>query len=357
MATPLDRFKQVRRQALELDPEALVRASTLDERRLPLVLEPALPGVDLVAWARANRPRLQRALLEHGGVLVRGTDPNPEHFRRLVAAVTDKVMDFSGGAATRTKVGDKLYTSTEYPAHLPIHLHNEHCYANDWPMLVFFFCTVAPDDRGETPIVSSRALRAALPEELRRRFEEKGVLYVRNYRHRRAWQSAYHTEDRAEVEAVCRRAQREFEWIGEHELRTWERRPAVRPHPITGEPVWFNFAHGFHVSRRRDFEVAGAPAEDKADDVLWPNNAFYGDGTEIDEADLDTIERKIAELEVAFPWRAGDLLILDNMLVAHGRRPFSGPRKIMLQMAHRHSELGAGQEAYLDLQPELAGAT
>lgn len=352
-----DRLKQARRQALELDPDTAVRSSTFDDRRLPLVIEPALPGVDLVGWARASRARLQRALLDHGGVLVRSGNADPDHFRRLVAACTEQLIDYAGGAATRTKVGDKLYTSTEYPAHLPIHLHNEHCYSNDWPMLVFFFCHIAPHDRGETPIVSSRALRAALPEAIRRRFEEKGVLYVRNYRHRRAWQAAYHTEDRAEVEAVCRKADRELEWIGEHELRTWERRPAVRPHPITGEPVWFNFAHGFHVSRRRDFEAPGAPAGDAADDVLWPNNAYYGDGSEIDPDDLDTIDRTIDEQAVVFPWRAGDLLILDNMLVAHGRKPFSGPRKIMLQMARRHSELGERPQGYLDVEPELTRAS
>lgn len=350
--TNFDRFKQSRRQVQVLDPEALVRCGTFDERRLPLWVEPAQPGVDLVAWAAASKARLQRDLLDHGAVLLRGGIDTQEQFSALVGAITSKLMDYAGGAATRTRVGNKLYTSTEYPSHLPIHLHNEHCYSNDWPMLLFFFCAVAPQDRGETPIVSSRALREALPEEIRRRFEEKGVLYVRNYRHRRAWQNAYQTEDRAEVEAVCRQAQRELEWIGDHELRTWERRPATRRHPITGEEVWFNFAHGFHISRRRDFEASGAAPGEKADDVLWPNNAYYGDGSEIDPADLDTIDATIDRLAVAFPWQRGDLLIIDNMLAAHGRRPFSGPRRIMLQMAHRYSELGASPKAYLDFDGE-----
>ena len=36
---------------------------------------------------------------------------------------------------------------------------------------------------------------------------------------------------------------------------------------------------------------------------------------------------------VSFPWQKGDLLMLDNMLVAHGRAPFSGPRQILVGMA------------------------
>jgi alpha-ketoglutarate-dependent taurine dioxygenase len=32
-------------------------------------------------------------------------------------------------------------------------------------------------------------------------------------------------------------------------------------------------------------------------------------------------------------WEAGDLLMLDNLLAAHGRRPFSGERRIAVAMS------------------------
>ncbi len=33
-----------------------------------------------------------------------------------------------------------------------------------------------------------------------------------------------------------------------------------------------------------------------------------------------------------FEWRAGDLLVVDNVLAAHGRMPFSGARRVLLAM-------------------------
>jgi alpha-ketoglutarate-dependent taurine dioxygenase len=38
------------------------------------------------------------------------------------------------------------------------------------------------------------------------------------------------------------------------------------------------------------------------------------------------------ELEVVFPWQKGDIVMLDNMLVAHARNPFAGNRKLLVAM-------------------------
>jgi hypothetical protein len=40
---------------------------------------------------------------------------------------------------------------------------------------------------------------------------------------------------------------------------------------------------------------------------------------------------------VTFPWQEGDILMLDNMLVAHGRSPFVGSRKIAVGMSETYS--------------------
>ena len=41
---------------------------------------------------------------------------------------------------------------------------------------------------------------------------------------------------------------------------------------------------------------------------------------------------------VSFAWRRGDVLMLDNMLVAHGRATFKGDRRVVVAMAQTASE-------------------
>ena len=45
-------------------------------------------------------------------------------------------------------------------------------------------------------------------------------------------------------------------------------------------------------------------------------------------------------IEVAFPWQRRDILMLDNMLVAHARNPFKGPRKLCVAMGEMFSPAG-----------------
>jgi hypothetical protein len=63
-----------------------------------------------------------------------------------------------------------------------------------------------------------------------------------------------------------------------------------------------------------------------------PRNAYYGDGTPINESDLERIREIYANEAVVFGWQKQDILVLDNMLAAHGRRPFRGSRKIVVGM-------------------------
>lgn len=105
-------------------------------------------------------------------------------------------------------------------------------------------------------------------------------------------------------------------------------------HPRTGDWVWFNQAHLFHVSNLPP-EVRESLLEIVDEDDL-PRNVYYGDGSPIEESLLDDIRGVLAEATVSFPWRSGDVLMLDNMLTAHARAPFSGPRKVIVAMAQGH---------------------
>ena len=132
------------------------------------------------------------------------------------------------------------------------------------------------------------------------------------------------------MEDYCRSARVECIWKENGNLQTRQVRPAVRQHSKTGEWVWFNHIAFWHVSSL-DPEVRKMfLSEFSLDDLAY--NTYYGDGSSIDDEVVEEIREAYRQETVAFPWQDGDVLMMDNMLVAHGRHPFTGPRKILVAM-------------------------
>jgi len=320
-----------------------MRMKYFNEQRLPLVCD-APAELDLPGWLRLNRDSLREKLYEHGAILLRS--PSKPDFDATVQAFTDSLVDYRGGAAIRSRVDRETYTASEYPAELEIRQHSEFCYSYDWPMLLFFHCAeIEQSYTGQTPIADNRRVLAEMPEEVRRQFAERGLTYMRGYGYNRTWQRSYETDSREDVEALCAAEGRRCEWVGDDQLRTYETRPATAVHPLTGESVWFNCAHGFHISRMDDhIREALSTSPDDTDDRLWPNNVFWADGSEIDPAIIDVAHEIVQRNTVQFDWQVGDTLIIDNMLCSHGRRPFSGRRRILLKMAESYRAIRASED-------------
>jgi alpha-ketoglutarate-dependent taurine dioxygenase len=200
-------------------------------------------------------------------------------------------------------------------------------------MRIWFYCVKAAERGGETPIADSRRVFQRIDPGICQRFVEREVLYVRHYGKGLdlSWENVFQTASRAEVEAYCRGAGIEYEWRENDCLRTRQRCQAVATHPRTGETVWFNQAHLFHVSSLESEVRRSLLSTVKPGDL--PRNAYYGDGTEIDDSSLDGIRACYRQEAVVFPWREGDVLMLDNMLTAHGREPFVGARRVVVGMA------------------------
>jgi alpha-ketoglutarate-dependent taurine dioxygenase len=299
----------------------------------PQVIE-AEPGLaDWRPWFAEAMPRLLPALRQSGALLLRGFPlRDADDFRTAVAAMAPELRGYAGGTSPRSRVTDGVYTSTEYPRHLEIPLHNEMSYSGRWPERLYFFCAEPPPTGGETPIADSRRILAAMPAEIVAELERRQVMYVRNLAAAgspyNAWSKAFETSDRAAVEAHCRELDIQFEWRADGGLRIHEIRPALRTHPDTGERVWFNQVHLFHASNTPTASAVSARVE-----AGLPMAAYYGDGGRIDNATLATVREVMRAERRLFRWQRGDLLVVDNLLAAHGRAPFEGPRRILVAMS------------------------
>jgi len=293
-------------------------------------------SASLIAWLKDAHAEWSDLLLGKGSILFRGFDVRgTADLERIIRAIGPRPLGYVGGNSPRTRVSDKVYTSTEYPADQRITLHNELSYAQSWPMRIVFCCETPAASGGETPIADSRVAMRLLPKALVERFEAKGLIYLQTLHGGtgigRSWQASFETTDRSVVEQLLSRNGVEFEWTKLDSLKIRYHRKATEVHPVTGQILWFNQADQWHPSNldaetRRMMEMVVA-AED------FPHNVTFGDGGSIPEEDIATIRDTLWENAVVSPWQRHDVLLLDNMLVAHGRRPYKGQRKVYVAMA------------------------
>ena len=333
-----------KRRSIDFGRSPMVKTSFFDPaKNFPLVVRPTIDGLNLITWADKNRDFLELNLYKYGAILFRDFgESTAEDFECFIQTTSGPLLDYTYRSTPRKRVGGKVFTSTEYPPEMSIFLHNENSYSRNWAMKLFFLCVHEPLSRGETPIADSRRMFEHIDADIKEQFMRKNVMYVRNYGVDidLPWQDVFQTESRSEVEEYCRRSNMTFEWLGNERLRTRQICQAVAEHPKTGEMVWFNQANLFHVS--------SLPAEiqhsllSNFDEESLPRNVYFGNGERIEPDMIAHINQVYERESINFSWRKGDILMLDNMLTAHGRNPFTGPRKIVVGMAEPFSNENLG---------------
>jgi alpha-ketoglutarate-dependent taurine dioxygenase len=305
---------------------------------LPVVIKPKLNGVKLSAWAASNRYLIETRLLRHAGILLRGFRVDSvDEFQSFAATISDRLLEYKERSSPRSHVKENVYTSTDYPADQSIFLHNENSYQRSWPMKILFFCDTPAREGGETPIADCRKILRRINPIIRDCFLNRQWMYVRNFGDGFGlpWQTVFQTSDKSVVEEHCRKSRITAEWKEGDRLRLRSVLPAMTRHPKTGEMIWFNHATFFHVTTLEKPLRESLMAEFKAEDL--PTNTYYGDGSEIEDSVLEELRRAYEAEKVVFPWKQGDVLLLDNMLAAHGRNPYVGTRKVLVAMGEPFS--------------------
>ena len=329
------KISPARRKIVCLSKEELVRFGSLEDgKSTPFLIEPAITGLSLVDWAKNNRSIIEASLYKHGAILFRGFNMGGmKEYEQFVKAVSDEMLDYRERSSPRTQVGDRIYTSTDYPPNQSIFLHNENSYAHLWPLKIFFFCVNPGRRDGQTPIADTRKVLERIDHQIVARFRERKVLYLRNFGSGLglSWRTVFQSKDKSAVEEYCRNAGYEVRWREGDRLTIRRIGQAVATHPKTGEQVWFNHAAFFHVSTLGQNLREALLAEFQEEEL--PNNTYYGDGSPIEPSVLDEIRQAYRQEAIMFDWQQNDLLMLDNMLMAHGRAPFVGPRTILVAMA------------------------
>lgn len=178
------------------------------------------------------------------------------------------------------------------------------------------------------------------------------------------WQSSFKTEDKAEVAHLLKEGNFEFEWTASGGLRKWNVLSPFKDHPVTGEKMWVNMIVANHASYFHDHpsfpELANIPYTDPEpisaaiptatapstpafapqqhqqqqqhvpEGFEYPFNIKYGDGSNVPYSVIQTLRGLAWERAKAPSAENGDLLIVDNYRVQHGRLGYEAPRKFWI---------------------------
>lgn len=313
----------------------------LNGRPFPLVLNPspnlnpnAIGSAEGLSLALAqNREYIDAELLQHGALLLRGFPLTTAHdFNSVVEALGHPELPYVGGAAPRTNVVGRIFTSNESPPDQKIPFHHEMAQVPEYPAIVFFFCEVKPAEGGETPILLSHLvyerMQATYPDFVEK-LEKHGLLYVRilgegddaSSAIGRGWQSTFQTKDKEEAKNRAAKLGMKLEWLADGNVKTISGPlPAIKLDERRGKKVWFNSmvaAYTGWQDARNDRKKA----------------VTFGDGSPLPEEVVIGCSEILQEESVAIPWLPGDVLILDNISVQHSRRAFKAPRRVLASLS------------------------
>ena len=177
----------------------------------------------------------------------------------------------------------------------------------------------------------------AIPPAIVEEFARRKWRYVRRFNGLLGfkWEVVFGTTQRSGVETYCRENAMACQWSDDGALTVTYVRDAVREHPATGERVWFN--HGlFFNPISIEPALREALLESFSPEEL-PYNTFFGDGQPVPLEVLSEIRKAYDAETRQFDWHRGDVLMLDNMLTAHGRSAYSGTRQVVAGLAESHA--------------------
>ncbi|ASQ46330.1 TauD/TfdA family dioxygenase [Legionella clemsonensis] len=311
----------------------------------PTVIRPC----ENIHWAQQlvdYKSQFKQYLLTYGALLFRDFPlTTAQHFSEFIKALNlGHFANYIGGDSPRDKVIDNIYTSTEAPPHVHIPLHQELSYLKTFPTHIYFYCQIAPSFQGETIIADARKIYQALDPKVIQRFQTKGIIYISHYyqqsrimalinyfaRSHKSWMDVFETKNKAIVEEFCQSNDIAWRWLANSWIEIKHHGPVVLQHPITKETVWFNQAHLYDFNPK----LLGIMKFLAINLVYFRrltrlHEVTFADGSAIPRQDLYHILDTLQQNTVSFPWKQGDVMVLDNILTMHGRTTFKGMRRIL----------------------------
>jgi len=235
---------------------------------------------------------LKAAVMETGCVQMNGFIYTDHELSELVKSVAPGVKRGVVAAETGLLMHGELYW-TPYP-----------------PDILWFICITPPEVGGETLLVDGIEIATNLSKRTFDYFCKNPLIYERHMS-REVWQRQFRCETVKDVKmrvapyCNCLITEDTNESIILH-LSHY----AIRHTKWGGEPAFVNsLLHALDSKKNKDL-------------------VNYGLCNNVPEDCVSEVQKLVSELQSPIIWSEGDIVVIDNTRMMHGRNPFSGKREI-----------------------------
>ncbi|MBW4646263.1 MAG: TauD/TfdA family dioxygenase [Goleter apudmare HA4340-LM2] len=242
----------------------------------------------------------------YGVLLFRGFETNAEIFKEFSNLLSTDFIDYTGGAFTRRVInGDKtLLSVNDYQ--FEIKLHGEMYYQQNIPLLLWFYCAHPASKAGETTVCDGKQFFTEISSSTKELFSKKKLKFSVNIP-QDEWHKKYQTDDLHKLEEMCRNNNTHLKINEDNSIVLEYICPAIIPSRCGKYQVFINSL---------------LPTKQ-----LSPKILNFDDDSEIPEdvvAELNEIAERIT---TNISWQKGDILMIDNTRIMHGRRAFTDEKR------------------------------
>jgi hypothetical protein len=270
-------------------------------------------------------------------VMLRGfRNTEPDLCQRLITLLGGSLMENVFWSTPRSRVADKTFTATEYPAREEIAPHSEMAYMPTYPRLLCFHALKSAETGGQTTVADIDAVSADLGG-ITDEFLRRSVRYVRVFREGLdvPLSAAVGTDDPQQIARIAQEYGMTIEAVGDGVTRLSHIARGALADAEDGHPIWFNQMLLYHPARlpasvrRNLIDLLGADG--------LPRQVCFADGGAIPETTVDAVARAFNRHAQSITWQASDVVLVDNTRYAHGRRPFTGQRAVHVALGFPQS--------------------
>ena len=323
-------------------PSSDVRCSVRKSNKIPLFVEPVEGKFDsadsFVSWVAAHRPELDDLIIEQGAIVFRGFPvTNSVEFNEFVQEFPQYGPGYVAGASVRQKIVGNVLETSRIGGAATIGVHSEMNYLDTFPSRICFFCESKAEEGGETMIADIREVSKKLPESWKERVRRLKIRTVRNFSppadtldqrvaipEQMPWHMAFGTSDKAELERICKRMDLELHWRDDGGITVISLVEGLNVHPATGQELYRAIIHKPPMTYSKEQQAVkdAALASQK-----YQSGYTLGDGSLGTEEERAVVVEAIEDATTYWPWQNGDIMMLDNLQIWHGRRPYVGEHR------------------------------